>query len=61
MVPLNVVSIERSRSNSRSNTKKSEKMLIAQLSFDILRKFTKMERSIIYQRKLQCIGFKYFK
>ena len=61
MIPLNVVSIERSRSNSRSNTKNSEKMLIAQLSFDILPKFTKMERRIIYQPKLQCIGFKYFK
>ena len=58
---LNLVKMERSRSNSRSNTKNSEKRQIVLLSFVILPKFTKMGRGIIYQSKLQCIGFNYFK
>ena len=59
MVTLNVVSIEKSRSNSRSITKNSAKKLIAILYFVILPKFTKMERIIIHQSKLECKGFNY--
>ena len=51
----------KSRSNSRSNTKNSEKRQIVLLSFVILPKSAIMGRGIIYQRKLQCIGFNYFK
>ena len=58
---LNVVSMERSRSNSRSNMKNSAKRQIALLSFVILPKFTEMGRIIINQSKLQCIGFIYVK
>ena len=60
-IPLNVVSMERSRSNSRSNMKNSAKRQIALLSFVILPKFTKMGRIIMHQSKLQCIGFNYAK
>ena len=38
-----------------------QKRLIALLYFVILPKFSKMGRSIIYQSKLFCIGFNYFK
>ena len=38
-----------------------QKRLIALLSFVIFPKFSKMGRSNIYQSKLQCIGFNYFK
>ena len=58
---LNVVSVERSRSNSRSNMKNSAKRQIALLSFVILPKFTEMGRIIIHHSKLQCIGFNYVK
>ena len=47
-IPLNVVSMARSRSNSRSNMKNGEKRQIALLSFVILPKFTEMGRIIIY-------------
>ena len=57
MILLNVVSVKRSRSNSRSNTKNSEKRLMALLYFVILPKITKMGRDFIYQSRLQCIGF----
>ena len=60
-IPLNVVSMERSRSNSRSNMKNSAKRQIALLSFIILPKFTEMGRIIINQSKLQCIDFIYVK
>ena len=60
-IHLNVDSMERSRSNSRSNTKNSQKRQIAILSFIILPNFPKMGRGIIYQSKLQCIGLNYFK
>ena len=49
MIPLNVVSMERSMSNSTSNTKILPKRLIALMSFVIFPKFTKMGRIIIYQ------------
>ena len=51
-IPLNVVSMERSRSNSRSNTKNSAKRQIALLPFVILPKFAEMGRIIIHQSKL---------
>ena len=60
-IHLNVVSMESSMSNSRPNTKNSEKRQIVLLHFIILPNFTKMGRGIIYQSKLQCIGFNYFK
>ena len=60
-IPLNVVSMERSRSNSRPNTKNSAKKQIALLAYVILPKFTEMGRIIIHQSKLQCIGFNYVK
>ena len=56
-IPLNVVSMERSRSNMRNSAKRQ----IALLSFVILPKFTEMRRLIINQSKLQCIGFNYVK
>ena len=52
MIALNVVSMEK----PRSNTKNSAKRLIALLYFVILPKFTQIGRIIIHQRKLQCIG-----
>ena len=60
-IHLNGVSIESSRSNSRSNMKIGEKRQIALLSFVILPKFTDVGRGIINQSNLQCIGFNYFK
>ena len=60
-IPLNVVSMERSRLNSRSNMKNSAKRQIALLSLVILPKFTEMGRIIIQHSKLQCIGFNYVK
>ena len=60
-IPLNVVSKERSRSNSRSNMKKVQKRQIALLSFVILPKFTEMEIIIMHQSKLQCICSNYVK
>ena len=60
-ISLNMVSMESSRSNSRSNMKKVQKRQIALLSFVILPKFTEMGRIIISQSKLQCIGFNYVK
>ena len=58
-IHLNVVSKERSWSNSMSNMKNSGKRQIALLSFVILQKFAEMGRIIMHQRKLQCIGFNY--
>ena len=60
-IHLNGASLESSRSNSRSNMKNSEKRQIALLSFVILPNFTEVGRGIIYQSKLHCIGFNYFK
>ena len=40
MIHLNMVSMSRSRSNSRLNTQNSEKWLISLLSFAIVPKFT---------------------
>ena len=59
-ITLNVGSMERSRSNSRSNTKNSAKKAKCLISVVILPKFTKMGRGFIYQSKLQCICFNYF-
>ena len=60
MIPLYMDSMERSRSNSRSNTKNSAKKANCPIIFFILPKFTKMGRIIIQQSKLQCIGSNYF-
>ena len=60
-IPLNVVSMERSRSNSRSNMKNSAKKANCPTIFCFLPKFTEKGRIIMHQSKLQCIGFNYAK